>query len=177
MTFLTQKSWSPYVVGALIGMLSWFTFGVAQKAIGISTNFSQAVKITEEAVVPQHAADNLYFKDFKISSKIGWEAALLVGVLLGAFVSARLSGAEVPQMAPPLWRERFGPSTLKAGAAAFAGGVLLLLGARWAGGCTSGHGISGSLQLAVSSWAFFASFFITGIATAFLLYGKGKNHV
>jgi uncharacterized membrane protein YedE/YeeE len=44
-------------------------------------------------------------------------------------------------------------------------------GARWAGGCTSGHGISGVLQLAVSGLISAACFFAGGIATAFLLYG------
>ena len=43
-------------------------------------------------------------------------------------------------------------------------------GARWAGGCTSGHGISGMLQLAVSSWLAATSFFVGGIATAMLIF-------
>jgi hypothetical protein len=47
-----------------------------------------------------------------------------------------------------------------------------MFGARLAGGCTSGHGISGSLQLAVSGWLFFASIFASGLATAFVLFGK-----
>ena len=42
--------------------------------------------------------------------------------------------------------------------------------ARWAGGCTSGHGISGTLQLAVSSWIAAGCFFIGGIATAMLIF-------
>jgi hypothetical protein len=44
------------------------------------------------------------------------------------------------------------------------------LGARWANGCTSGHGISGTLQLAVSSWLAAVCFFIGGIATAQLIF-------
>lgn len=45
-------------------------------------------------------------------------------------------------------------------------------------GCTSGHGISGALQLALSSWIFAALIFAGGAATAFLLYGKeGRSHV
>ena len=43
-------------------------------------------------------------------------------------------------------------------------------GARWGRGCTSGHGISGGLQLAVSSWTFFFVMFASGVATAFLLF-------
>lgn len=63
-------------------------------------------------------------------------------------------------------------------AAAFFGGVILIYGARMAGGCTSGHGISGGLQLAVSSWIFFIAMFASGVVTAFALFGKeGRKHV
>jgi hypothetical protein len=44
------------------------------------------------------------------------------------------------------------------------------VGARWAGGCTSGHGISGTLQLAVSSWVAVVCFFIGGVGTAMLIF-------
>jgi hypothetical protein len=51
-----------------------------------------------------------------------------------------------------------------------------MFGARLAGGCTSGHGISGSLQLALSGWVFFASVFVSGILTALMLFGKENAH-
>ena len=54
--------------------------------------------------------------------------------------------------------------------AALIGGILIGLGARWAGGCTSGHGISGTMQLAVSSWLAVVCFFIGGVFTATLLF-------
>ncbi|HAE43594.1 MAG TPA: hypothetical protein DCG34_11870, partial [Clostridiales bacterium] len=41
----------------------------------------------------------------------------------------------------------------------------------WAGGCTSGHGISGTSQLSILSWVASIFFFIGGIVTAFLIYG------
>jgi uncharacterized membrane protein YedE/YeeE len=52
------------------------------------------------------------------------------------------------------------------------GGVLVMYGARLAGGCTSGHGISGSLQLAVGSWTFFLVMFAAGAATALAIFRK-----
>ena len=56
--------------------------------------------------------------------------------------------------------------------------VILIFGARMADGCTSGHAISGGLQLALSSWTFILAMFASGIATALLLYGKeGRRHV
>ena len=49
---------------------------------------------------------------------------------------------------------------------AFVGGFILIFGARMAGGCTSGHVISGGIQLAASSLAFavfvFAGLLLTG---------------
>ena len=50
-------------------------------------------------------------------------------------------------LAPPLRRRRY-----RRFAAAFVGGAIEMYGARLAGGCASGHGISGTLQLALSSW-------------------------
>ncbi|MGZ9031036.1 MAG: YeeE/YedE family protein [Burkholderiaceae bacterium] len=50
------------------------------------------------------------------------------------------------------------------------GGGITAYGARLAGGCTSGHGISGALQLSVSSWIALACFFVAAVATAHLLF-------
>ena len=68
--------------------------------------------------------------------------------------------------------------THASGGSAFVGGVVLLFGARMAGGCTSGHGISGGLQLAVSSWTFFMSMFASGVVMAWLMFsGRGRAGV
>ena len=74
-----------------------------------------------------------------------------------------------------VWTENFGPSKTKRLVAAFIGGIIILYGARLADGCTSGHGISGSLQLAVSGWLFFIVMFASGILTAKLLYGRSRQ--
>jgi uncharacterized membrane protein YedE/YeeE len=52
---------------------------------------------------------------------------------------------------------------------ALVGGVFLGIGSRWADGCTSGHGISGTLQMVVSSWIAVICFFIGGVVTALLI--------
>jgi uncharacterized protein len=103
---------------------------------------------------------------------------LLIGVFLGAFLSSWLSGDRSKITVPPLWRWRFGDSIAKRFAAAFVGGAVMVFGARIAGGCTSGHGISGTLQLAVQSWSFILLAFAVAIATAFLIFGReGRKHV
>jgi uncharacterized protein len=95
----------------------------------------------------------------------------LVGTAVGAAVSALVSRSWRAEAVPALWRERFGPSVAKRLAVAFAGGVLAMYGARMAGGCTSGNGLSGSLQLALSGWTFFVTMFATGIVTAWAMFG------
>lgn len=56
---------------------------------------------------------------------------------------------------------------------AFAGGFLLLFGARLAGGCTSGHVITGMTQLATASFLFAAAVFAVGIPVAMMTKRKG----
>ena len=103
---------------------------------------------------------------------------LVMGVFLGAYLSSKLSGDRSPERVPPLWRWRFGDKPAVRYCGAFVGGFIMMLGARIAQGCTSGHAISGALQLALSSWMFAPLIFAVGIATAFLLYGKeGRSHV
>lgn len=174
MNLLKQQRWSPYLVGALLGTLTWFTFGVAKKSLGVSTNFSQVVKVAETAVSPEHAEKVSYFADYKIPTAFGWEAGIFVGLIIGGFVASQLSNDSSGTTTPQLWVNRFGSSRAKSWAISFIAGVILIYGARLAGGCTSGHGISGSLQLAVSSWAFFFSLFASGLATAFVLF-RGRK--
>ncbi len=75
---------------------------------------------------------------------------------------------------PKMWVDQFGNSTLKRNTAAFFGGVLLLFGARLAGGCTSGHMISGISQLALSSFIFGVVTFGAAILMAKYLY-RGRE--
>ena len=57
----------------------------------------------------------------------------------------------------------------------FIGGFLLLFGARWAGGCTSGHMMSGITQSSISGFTFAIVVFIFAIITSLLIYyKKGK---
>lgn len=181
MKLLQQKSWSPYAVGALIGVLSWFAFATANKPLGITTAFENTAAIAERAVAPQLAQTNDYYADKEKEGKapkVDWEWMLVVGVFFGGLFSSLLSGDRPKEKVPPLWQWRFGDVPGKRYAAAFLGGALMMFGARIAQGCTSGHGISGALQLAVSSWLFVPTLFIAGIATAFLLFGKeGRNYV
>ena len=71
---------------------------------------------------------------------------------------------------PPSWRNRFGPSPRKRAIGSFGGSFLVLFGARMAGGCTSGHSLSGGIQLALSAWLFTAMVVIAMFVTTRLVY-------
>jgi len=178
--FVRKARWSPYIVGVGIGVLSWATFYFMEKALGTSTSFVGAAGAGVCAVAPDHVAGSAYYvKEY--GAKAGgfkpifdWQMSLDFTLVLGAFLAAWLGGTLRAERVPTVWAERFGPSVAKRYAAAFVGGFILLFGARMAGGCTSGHGISGGLQLAVSSWVFFVSMFVSGIVTALALYGPAS---
>lgn len=75
---------------------------------------------------------------------------------------------------PALWRANFGDGSLnKRYLVAFIGGFLVLYGARLAGGCTSGHMMSGMMQTAVSGYIFAAGAFAAAVPVAILMYKKG----
>jgi uncharacterized membrane protein YedE/YeeE len=162
--------WNPYLVGALIGVLSILTFSLADKPIGISTGIAQA---SGACALPVLGADGVAANTYWAKKAVpAWDygSLFVLGTFFGALASALVSGSFKLESVPAIWRERFGPSVGKRLLAAFIGGVVIIFGARLADGCTSGHGISGSLQLAVSSWTFFIAMFISGIVTAFLLF-------
>lgn len=175
----TRKSWSPYVVGVAIGVLSWFAFWSADHPLGITTAFENTAALIEKAAIPNFEQTNEYYeakaKGGK-SPKIDWEWMLVLGVFLGAFLSAWLSADRTNEMVPGLWRSRFGDGVGRRLAAAFLGGTLMMFGARLAQGCTSGHGVSGALQLAVSSWVFVAVFFAVAAVVALMMYGREEPH-
>jgi len=96
---------------------------------------------------------------------------LVLGAILGAFLAAWQGNELTGEWLPAMWAARFGAGslTLRLGAA-LVGGIFMAFGARLAGGCTSGHGISGTMQLSVGSWIAVICFFAGGIATALLMF-------
>ena len=167
---LKAKAWSPYLAGALIGLLQIPAFLLIGTALGASSSYVTVSTTIAEWFDP--GITNIEYAAKHLSgAKNWWQVALVVGIALGALVSARLSGSFRRGAVSPVWSRALGtPSPLRRFMFAFAGGFLMLLGARIADGCTSGHGISGMAQLAVGSTIAVAAMFAGGIATAFLLH-------
>lgn len=164
----SAAAWSPYLAGALIGLLSMATLYFSGKPLGASSSYAKVGGKLGQWLFPRSIARMPYFRDNPPT--IDWEVMLVVGVVIGAFLAAWSGGELTGRWIQPLWQERFGDTPLLRGAVAAAGGVLMSFGARLAGGCTSGHGISGALHLSVGSWIALACFFLGGVPAALLLY-------
>lgn len=162
MRWLSERAWSPYVAGIVIGVLQIPAFMLIGTALGASSSYVTVSASLAGLVDPDIGAIPYAAKHLS-GAKNWWQVALVAGIALGALASSRLS-ATVRRSIAPMWRmtqpARF--------AMAFTGGFLLLLGARIADGCTSGHGISGMAQLAVGSFIAVGAMFAGGIATAAL---------
>lgn len=165
---LTDRAWSPYVAGAIIGLLQIPTFLLMSTALGASSSFVTVGAYIAQLVDPAVPTIK-YFQSHMTGAKNWWQVAVVAGIALGAFLSMKLSGAR-RQTISPVWSRAMGITSLGARAPlAFAGGFIMLFGARIAGGCTSGHGISGIAQLSAGSTLAVAAMFAGGIATALLM--------
>jgi len=169
MDLFTQVRWSPYAIGVGIGILSWLTFLISRRPIACSTTFAKLSGMIEMLFRGPRVAQKPYYQ--KVRLVVDWQMMLVLGVVIGSLLSALLSGDFRWQWVPSTWASAFGNAPLLRIGVALLGGVLIGFGARWADGCTSGHGISGTLQLAVSSWISAICFFVGGILTAHLIFG------
>jgi hypothetical protein len=168
MEWLAMERWSPYAVGIGIGILSWLAFLLSDKPIGCSTAFARTSGMIEKFFRGSKVHDKPYYKQF--APTIDWEWMMVIGIVLGAFFSSILSGQFSFEWIPSIWQAEAGGHIPTRWVVALLGGIIMGFGARWAGGCTSGHGISGTLQLAVSSWLAAICFFVGGIITAMFIY-------
>jgi uncharacterized membrane protein YedE/YeeE len=168
MSALTARVWSPYAAGILIGVLQIPAFLLMNTALGASSSFVTVAASLMSFVDPASSVIP-YFKAHVSTPKDWWQVALVAGVAIGAFISVRFAGTTRPAMSE-MWGRVMGlrsfPMRLLV---AFAGGFILLIGARIANGCTSGHGLSGLSQLAVSSMIAMTATFAAGIVVSLFL--------
>ena len=138
---------NPAVGGLLIGVAQATSVLVSRKTLGVSSAYEDIGKWVWSV----------------IDGKGGPGAANLL-FATGVAAGARVTMSYVPATLD-LLRQAGSVSPL----AAVTGGFAMIFGARLAGGCTSGHGISGMSTLSVSSFVTVASMFAAGIATALVL--------
>eukprot|EP00731_Ephydatia_muelleri_P028257 Em0019g1130a len=97
-----------------------------------------------------------YFKKFYSGIGNWWQVIFWAGAGLGAALSAYLSSS---------WGTLHNSTPL----VCLVGGTCLVFGARFAQGCTSGHGLSGMALLSLPSFAAVCAMFAGGIGTSLLL--------
>jgi hypothetical protein len=169
MLSLNDKAWSPYIAGIIIGLLQIPAFLIIETALGASSSYVTVGGLVASWLDPAIAKIDYVARHISAAPKNWWQVALVVGIAVGALLSARLSNA-VREPISPIWARALGSSSaVRRYAVAFAAGFLMLLGARIADGCTSGHGLSGMAQLAVGSTVAVAAMFTGGIAVALAL--------
>lgn len=170
MSPLQHKAWSPYAAGIVIGLLQIPALLIVDSPLGASSSYVSVAAYLAR-IIDADVTNIAYMEKYMTSLKYVWQATMVLFIALGAMLSARLSGAKRRRFSPA-WRAAVGIDSLgRRSWMAFLGGFIMLFGARWANGCTSGHGLSGLGQLAASSIVVTLMFFIGGIAVA-RLYNK-----
>ena len=175
-----RQPWPWYVAGAIIGLTVPALLILGNKHFGISANLRHACA----ACLPA----NIKFFKYDWRKEI-WNFFFVGGIMLGAFLSIQfLTNSEPVQVNPALLNElkTYGitdHSTLLPGELfsleslftwrglimLVVGGFLVGFGARYAGGCTSGHSIMGISDRQVPSIIATAAFMAGGFIMANLL--------
>ncbi|UJA21058.1 YeeE/YedE family protein [Thermoleophilia bacterium SCSIO 60948] len=147
---LTRPAW--YVLGPLIGLVVVALFALVNVRIGVVGGFSQIV---------ERATGRL--------GSFGLPAWFLLGVFAGSLVFAAATGFPRAGAGGFGWLTDAFSSDLVVAGALFAGGVLIGLGAKVAGGCTSGNGLGGCSAGSPASFAATCTFMATAVAVSFLI--------
>lgn len=152
--------WPWYVAGPLIGLFVPALLLVGNKQLGVSS----ALRAMCAAVLPAHVQ---FFKyDWRATA--GWNLAFVTGIFLGGFIAATLLGP-VAELAPASVFSWSMLLTVRGATAVLLGGFLVGLGASYAGGCTSGHGITGLASLQLPSLIALLAMFAGGLLATYTL--------
>ena len=180
-----QDPWPWYVAGPLIGVIVPALLLFGGKVFGLSANLRHAC-----AAIPAPGRFTPGFLRYDWRANGLWNLVFAAGIAAGGFVGLRLlsdptaplalSASTVAALADLGVTDLAGfvPAQLISWSAlatpvgalmVLGGGFLVGFGARWAGGCTSGHAISGLADLQVPSLVAVVGFFVGGLAVTHLL--------
>jgi uncharacterized membrane protein YedE/YeeE len=157
MEFLLQP-WPWWLSGILIGLTVPLLYFLAGQAFGVSTSLQQiGAMCAPRSRLP-------YFAQYNRRAGL-WTLAFVIGIAMGGFVAAHFLSAERVEFLPDFYRGAAGAIRL------LVGGFLVGFGARYAGGCTSGHAITGIANLNWPSLVATICFFVGGLAITWGLGG------
>lgn len=159
---------NPYYVGFGLGLVLLASFVIMGRGLGASGAISSLTAVTVNAVAPEHAANNVFYKgylgDGTTNPMKDWLVFEVIGVLVGGFISGSLAGrlkVDVEKGPRVNSRTRL--------IYAFTGGTLMGIGAKVARGCTSGQALTGGALLNLGSWAFMMAVFAGAYAFAYFV--------
>jgi hypothetical protein len=173
LNYIRREEWSPYVAGALLGIVGIAAVWASNNLLGASGAFENLAGMLGKWIAPA-AFDNMYF-NFIMPPGITIGVVLVIGLFFGGMLGAATSGTLMwgrkgSANSDEQWKRIFGPQTWKRWLIAFVGAIILEYAAGIAGGCTSGLAISGGMLLAPSAFIFIAGMFASGILTALVIY-------
>jgi len=150
---------------AVLNAIVFLTVGT-NRIIGASTAYPYVSDLITGTT------QNSYFP--KIQGPGKWEVLFLTGAFISGIVISLFRKEFKITIIHSNWEKYKGSSVPKRLLWAFVGGFILIIGARLAGGCTSGHILSGGMQLAVSSLVF-AIFVFGGLLITGKYFYKSKS--
>lgn len=149
MDFIMQP-WPWWFSGILAGLTVPLLYLATGQGFGISTSFQQIGAMCS----PNSKLS--YFRDFD-KRKGMWTLMFAIGIVLGGFIAVRFLSSEPVEFLPESYMNVGGAFRL------FIGGILIGFGTRYAGGCTSGHAITGISNLNWPSLVATIFFFVGGL--------------
>ncbi len=153
-----DKKWLYSGIGLAVLNPVVFLTATTNRPIGASTTFPYLADLLSGLT------QNSYY--LKIQKPGNWELIFLFGAMLAGLIISLIKKEFKLTLIHENWKKYKGESKAQRIRWSFIGGFILIFGARMAGGCTSGHILSGGMQLAVSSLIFavfvFAGLLITG---------------
>lgn len=128
--------YSGWFGGVMVGLYMLAQFLISGKALGVSTGLGNVCGFVSK---------QSFFHSGPYATLNNWRLWFLVGIPLGGLIAALTSpGPLVASFSLGALYDSVLPQAIWAkGALLFAGGTVMGLGARMAGGCTSGHAITG----------------------------------
>jgi uncharacterized membrane protein YedE/YeeE len=146
-----------YVAGPIIGLLIVGLFWTINKPLGALGGYLDTVSWVRQP-----------------SGGASWRVFFLLGIIAGGLLSALASGGWHPTLAYGSFDSGLGATPESKAIALLAAGALIGYGARYAGGCTSGHGMCGTALGSPASFVATMTFMAAAIATAnFIAYTIG----
>jgi hypothetical protein len=132
MKVIDDKGWSPYLAGALAGIVMILSVWITGKYFGASTTFVRSAGMIEKIFSAERVEKMDYF--IKEVPKIDWQWMFVFGIFMGALISSTTSRSFKWKAVPDMWEDRFGPGKMKRAVVAFIGGMIAMFGARLADG-------------------------------------------